>query len=1075
MGMELEEPKFETIEEYQEYLKERQELLGYCKKISQGIDNLDEKSGERAIWELVQNARDMDEDCRICIELNEDHIVFAHHGKPFEYLSLLALVNQNSSKDNPGADLVGQYGTGFMTTHAFSEIVTINGPYKVMASPTILKGYVELENFKLNRSLKDEKAIEEMRTEMRIVAQMHKKTPLYESLDQRTAFSYKLGPTQLADVSSQLASAIRLMPMVLVINERIKKVEMDDRYAKLHFIIQKDNKSNKVSFREDGSWIKVTNQISTTDLTTGHITTDSIISLQSQNGEDVILLPPYPESCGKVSSIPSLFLWFPLLGTERFGVNFVFHSKRLHPVEKRNNVILPENVPSKIEKGKHNEKVLRQMMEVLHEYYSVQDNNGTLTREMCEVNFKSDKDDEITTKFYADLQDMWKVQVPSWSVIPTSEGRKSMNEDYVRVLHPDFYSKLNNEKRKEYEPILATFAQMVKYNEESPYLLPTENLIAWSEIVNNWNCNRDAEFFITVEDVCKAIKNKSVELYKFLKFLKESGNTDPLDKYELLPNRKGTLRKKGDLCYGEFMTDEVYNLTKVLMGEDANKMIDITYLDICGVSNYTISSLHSAIANTMSIWRRSSLAAAQKIALTEEQITALLIFCSATSQQDFNNQRGRLVSHIPALYGKQFKQVYLEKLEDKEEDFYSVPFNLLVDYTLYNLSLKDIAWVNAQKKWLLNFITEFATSSDKDWVGKLNIYGVIPNQLSCLCLKSDLYRNDGVPTEMADIYKGVFGKDLRECWVDIDYETLFVFQEDKPEEIAKRIEDALEVDMKKDKERSFEKIMRFVILKLESSPEWRKWFGHIEDNKAKFTFAMQSGDAQKSLFSLMDMGDKNLQRLAKLSESVDMEQMLDKMEHQWELECNNKARFSHLYAIGKHIEDVLRNKLGTELIQVYKPEKNENGAIADDIQNGQDIVIRVKINENWQDVFYVEVKSKWDFSEPAHMSMRQVRTASLHPDEYALCCVDLRKHKNEDLATLSEEVIVNCTKVKMDIGKELHPMLKGILDADERSEDEQIKISEYRSNISAKVFESGQDLDMLLGKIEDLIKLRLNL
>lgn len=1073
--MELEDPKFETIEKYQEYLKERQELLGYCKKISQGIDNLDEKSGERAIWELVQNARDMDEDCRIRIELDEDGIVFAHHGKPFDYLSLLALVNQNSSKDNPGANLVGQYGTGFMTTHAFNEIVTINGPYKAMANPTTLKGYVELGDFKLNRSFKDtEEAIEEMRTEMRIVAEMHKKTPLHESLDRWTTFSYNLGSTQLADVSSQLASAIRLMPMVLVINERIKEVEVHDRYAKRHFKIQNDNNSDKVSFRKDGSWIKVTNQISTTDLTTGLMSTDSIISLQSQDGEDVILLPPYPESCGKVCSIPSLFLWFPLLGTERFGVNFVFHSKRLHPVEKRNNVILPENVPSKIEKGEHNEKVLHQMMEVLHEYYLSQDNNSTLALEMCEVNFKSDKDDEITTKFYADLQDMWKVQVPLWSVIPTIEGRKSMNEDRVRVLHPDFYSKLNDEKRKEYEPILAAFAQMVKYSEETSYLLPTENLIAWSETVNNWNCNRDAEFFITVEDVCKAIKNKSDELYKFLKFLKESDNTAPLEKYELLPNRKGTLRKKGDLCYGKFMTDEVYNLTNVLMGEDSNKMIDTTYLDICSVSNYTISSLHSAITNTMSNWRRSSLVATQKIELTDEQVTALLRFCSATSQSEFNNQRGRLISHIPALFEKKFKQVYLEKLEEKEDEFYSVPFNLLVDYTLYNLSLKDIVWVTAQKKWLLDFLTEFATSSDKDWVGKLNTYGVIPNQLSFLCLKSDLYRNDGVPAEMVDIYKVVFGKDLREHWVDIDYETLFVLQVDKPEEIAKRIEDALEADMKKEKERSFEKIMRSVILKLENSAEWRKWFGHIEDNKAKFTFAMQSGDAQKSLFSLMDMGDKNLQRLAKLSESVDMEEMLDKMERQWNLEQDNRARFSHLYAIGKHIEDALRNKLGTELIQVYKPEKNENSAIADDIQNGQDIIIRVKIGENWHDVFYVEVKSKWDFSEPAHMSMRQVRMASLHIDEYALCCVDLRKHKNEDLATLPEKVIVGCTKVKMDIGKELHPMLKGILDADERSEDEQIKISEYRSNISAKVFERGKDFDVLLSKIEDVIKLRLN-
>ena len=151
-----EEMEFESIEDYQNYLKQRQELLAYCKKINQGIENLDEKSGERAIWELVQNARDMDENSRIRIELKPDKIVFSHHGKPFDYTSLLALVNQNSSKDNPGADLVGQYGTGFMTTHAFCDIVKVSAPYKVMSGPEKLKGYVYMQNFELNRSYRND-------------------------------------------------------------------------------------------------------------------------------------------------------------------------------------------------------------------------------------------------------------------------------------------------------------------------------------------------------------------------------------------------------------------------------------------------------------------------------------------------------------------------------------------------------------------------------------------------------------------------------------------------------------------------------------------------------------------------------------------------------------------------------------------------------------------------------------------------------------------------------------------------------------------------------------------------------
>ena len=1080
--MNSEELNFSTIDEYQTYLKERQELLGYCKKISLGIDNLDEKSGERAIWELVQNARDRDECCQIRIELKHNCIVFSHHGEPFDYLSLLALVNQNSSKDNPGADLVGQYGTGFMTTHAFNDIVSVDGPYKAMKNPSTLKGYVKLGGFELNRSYRNdtEKFIKEMRNEMKLVSEMHAKTPLYQTLDESdkwTSFTYMLNNEQIANVSRQLASVIRLIPMVLVINERIKNVEIVDRYTEHHFIVQKTQDCIKGNIREDSSWMKVTNTISTTNLVTGTSSNDTVTSLQSGYGSDIILLPPYPTICGNIYMIPSLFLWFPLLGTERFGVNFIFHSKRFFPVEKRNNILLPENVPSKLEKGLHNESVLKEMMKVLHEYYAIEENSSSLTREMCIVSFKSDKDDEVTTKFYEDLQELWKVEVPKWKVIPTTDGYKSMNDVSVKVLHPDFYSKLTDEKRIEYEPTLAAFANMVKYSETESYLLPTSDLIAWSETVNEWNCNQDADFFITVEDVCKAIQNESADLHKFLMFLKESENTALLDKYALLPNRKGNLRKKGDLSYGEFMTEDVYNLINVLMGEDGNKMIDPVYLDITNVGNYTVSDLHGAITGTIANWRRTYLNENTVSTFTDVQLSALLIFCSSSSQQEYNNQRGRLIKLIPALFGKIYKQQYLPKLEEKEDDFYSTPFNFMVDYTLLSLSLKQSTWVNVNKKWLLDFLTEYATSTDKDWVGKLNQYGVLPSQLDTLCIKDDLNKNDGIKEDLAAIYKAVFAKDLHEDWADTAFEDLFELTKQTPEEIAKKIEEALENDIKIEdtKKRHFDKILRAVILKLSNSEDWRKWFGHIEDKKANYTFNMKGGDVQKSLFTLMDLADKDLQDLAELSETVKMSDMIEEMKRQRDLKRDNDARFYHLHSIGKHIEDVLRNKIGERNIQVEVRKNKEDVLVADDIQNGQDIVVKLLVNEEWKEIYYIEVKSKWNFKEPAHMSTRQVRMASLHSKEYSLCCVDLREHTDKDLANLSPKTILDCTKVKMNIGDDLRPMMTGILEAEERSEDIQIKISEYRSNMSAKVFEVGESFQVLLDRIENIAKQNLNL
>ena len=58
-----------TVERWQQEENDRLEYENYCNKIRKGLEDLDEKSGERALWELVQNARDMSEESRIKIEL----------------------------------------------------------------------------------------------------------------------------------------------------------------------------------------------------------------------------------------------------------------------------------------------------------------------------------------------------------------------------------------------------------------------------------------------------------------------------------------------------------------------------------------------------------------------------------------------------------------------------------------------------------------------------------------------------------------------------------------------------------------------------------------------------------------------------------------------------------------------------------------------------------------------------------------------------------------------------------------------------------------------------------------------
>ena len=340
-------------------------------------------------------------------------------------------------------------------------------------------------------------------------------------------------------------------------------------------------------------------------------------------------------------------------------------------------------------------------------------------------------------------------------------------------------------------------------------------------------------------------------------------------------------------------------------------------------------------------------------------------------------------------------------------------------------------------------------------------------------MMSSLKSNRGVPDEMMEIYQDVFDKDLKNEWVDPAFETLVEFPNVTPNAIAQEIEAAIVADMKQDIHQ-YEKVVRRIILKIGESAEWQGWFGQIDDKKALYTFNMKTGDAQKSLFSLMDnLNDKNLHRLAKLSEIANIENLIDQLECIQKNEIANKARFYHLHTIGKRIEDVLREHIGSDIVSIVIPKENEDKVGVDDIQDGQDIVVSVKKDGAWHNIFFVEVKSKWDFNEAAHMSMRQIHMACLHPDEYALCCVDLRPYKNQDLTKLPESLIIGATNVKMDIGNTLFPIMKGILDTDNQSDETHIKIAEYRGNIPAKVFEIGVPFDKLIEKIEKKVNEKL--
>ncbi len=83
-----------------------------------------------------------------------------------------------------------------------------------------------------------------MKEQLEKVKQLWKGELLQEINDDATSFRYDLTPSQVRNVSDQLSSAIHLMPFVLVINSRIKEVEICNHYTKEHFTLRKSEQQS---------------------------------------------------------------------------------------------------------------------------------------------------------------------------------------------------------------------------------------------------------------------------------------------------------------------------------------------------------------------------------------------------------------------------------------------------------------------------------------------------------------------------------------------------------------------------------------------------------------------------------------------------------------------------------------------------------------------------------------------------------------------------------------------------------------------------------------------------------------
>lgn len=1040
MNKKLTQEEIKKIENEQFKKSSRQDNKQHCQKILEGINKFDNYTANRAIWELVQNPRDLSKNAEIDFILNETSLCFSHKGIPFNYETFTSLIKQVSSSEKENSVSAGQFGTGFMTTHKFSRLIKISG------SLEITKGhYAKIENFELNRTANNISSMIEAMTEQLSFANHLKEGNLNDFPEDKTSFIYELDEEHFPAAKQGIESAFSLIPYVMVFNKRIAKISITDNTSDI----------KKTFIKGENKCIDKDSQLYST-IVCKDLEKQEIFYLKSEDEKDIIVLPLISQTeAMNIEGIPRLFIYFPLLGTHDFGINYIFHSERFYPEEPRNAIVLPDENLDKREKYEANVKVFYEMLEMLYLYLSKKISkieksyllapisiNPTLFREA----------DSKTKEFYNNLKDELVSKFSKFPFISVGGERVAVSQrDKIRFLSPEITNFLKKDEGKQYFDVVYSYANQVS-------TLPAkEEILEWSEIVEQWNLS-DNTYFVTIEDIVNTIVDVKDEcnLLDFLNFLKDSGQNIYFQQKALIPNREGELKKAGELRNAQEISSTLYDICKYLITNDTSKFVNPKYVDIYEFTKYGRDDLRKSINEFVNTEKSLDKP-------FEGTIGSLIDYCSIFPIERGTSVRNTAMPIICQIFKHNYSEQYVKPLDgvetDTEQQLYRTAFEVLVNYVLKYIEQKGDDWYVHNQELHFELLSSLC-NKERPTIYQTKTFlefCIIPNQEQKFSKKEELkvlFDREIIPEEIQhklfEIYNELMKKSYRAQLVNEKYSWMLSFEEVQPKSIGREIEDFL-------KENNYSNTITITILDLLDEEEknvgkkyWSIWFENIYLNKANIFLNRLQGEERNYTYKFMKTPSEKKAKISELIDNPNFDIIISKGVEYVQSEQEKQIVSKYMQNIGKIIE----NKLGEEIKNLLRFEYCEKEGVLEvnDIQNGQDIIIR----KDEKIIYYIEVKTKWNFEQPAHMSTNQMRQAVLNPDCYALCCVDLTAYSASIEDEINEGDIIKNTYVHLDIGSKLGKFLKEIVN-DKSDEETNLKISNYQSNFNKGFFKSGQN------------------
>jgi len=1014
--------------------------------ILNGRDNAASVKPIRAIWEMVQNARDVSYNgSNIVLTRGRDSFEFRHDGIPFTNDTLNALILQTSAKSRNDGDQVGQYGTGFLTTHKFGRKFYLSGSLKLVDDDELYYNFPKLVVDRTPDSRQD--MAKNLSNQFEEINKWLTDLTYRNNIPSEwTIFSY-LQPKEIErkNVEEAFKQAPEIIPYVLCLNDGIKSIKLCDKIAdRTILFIRGSKKLESETLRANQYSIPIIIEDSTGERS-------GTISIQTLESKKVVttkkglnkamvtvILPMLSNRVYKLSNnVAKLFIYLPLVGTESWGINFILHSPLFTcSTDDRNSLRLVVDGQTENDPAKENQKYIEEATEIIFDYIRQYIPQWQDVQYLSLVSFDVTNANKELSDYYNWLQNTWLQKMSGLALVnvQTGEGlvRKKLSDIYVLDIA---LAKEITERNE----LLMPFYNVLSCMHKEAVPIP-DQLVYWSETFGKWYRKEECTRIVNISNIINYIAEHGMsvisesDLLAICRYLCDSEQLSFFDQNILL-TENGSLTNKAEAYKSDIFCNRLRSCIKILLPEHTKRFVKKEFADLIKLPVFSGKDIKEALSscnetlqtniktvsdNAKSLWESPVKVSISTDGLLDiKKRNALLDYCRMAIPRSSTSFQANILNLLQEYYDYDF-----DFLDEIDSNFYgwrgairTLLCNALTEFTILQDSLKKerIEWIREIIKCIYDF---------PDFNGMLQNYRIYLSQSNEFRYCRELKKDAGIPEKMKDIYNTVISTPEQEVEIrkelfddkfgniaitDASWEVVLVGKRIM-DEIHKSGKYISEIDTYEHKD-----IIMDIIKNFDDETNgaiWKTAFETIyKDIPSLLAKLVLSKDNRDPLIKIMKVKDKD--RLNKVAEIVYDENLINIWEigkNAWIAKQNENYDFDKKQELGKYVEDYLRKELQDVLAD------NELKARVDDVQGGQDIIVSI----NDKPIYYIEVKSRWVSADSVMMSATQLNRSVEKKDCYSLFAVDMvgfndenvREHKYPD----SMDAFINRIRVLTRIG-----------------------------------------------------------